>query len=258
MTETICIFEGPRSGGTSLSYAVFNGLRSLGYKCELDDEPFHPRWLRQMQEVGGEEAVQQYKTKIVSPEITRADYVVQKWMAAWLFENENQSELNDTFADLVKKQMIFLIRDPREMLNSYRKAMEVHHNIIGISAEEEDFAEKQLLGIAPLYKTYNFFISSGLEPIVIDRTELLKNIPNNMQQLCKALSLPFSEGMTKWQKVDIETPPWGEHWYQNLRKSTGLNSYHPPKITLNDRDEKLAEKAKVLYELLYKSRFTFQ
>ena len=37
MTKAICLWEAPRSRGTSISYALFHGLRAQGYQCVYRD-----------------------------------------------------------------------------------------------------------------------------------------------------------------------------------------------------------------------------
>ena len=47
---------------------------------------------------------------------------------------------------------------------------------------------------------------------------------------------------------------WGKYWYASVWDSTGFAPYRQKRLTLDERDREIAERARPYYELLYRHR----
>ena len=86
--------------------------------------------------------------------------------------------VNIDLSFLEQTENILLIRDPKEMLPSLA----------------EQLTEVQLsdTGFDEQYELYNFLLSTGNKPLLIDATELLKNPEYILQKLCERLDIELS------------------------------------------------------------------
>src|SRR5580698_3435104 len=93
MPKIICIWEAPRSRGTSVSFALSHGLRAGGFTCLFRDEPLHRRRLKQIEDDEGGVARDAYIQDIKTPTGCTADFVIQKEQAKWLFDQRTRDSI---------------------------------------------------------------------------------------------------------------------------------------------------------------------
>lgn len=229
------LISGPRNVSTALMYSF--AQRS---DTKVIDEPFYAHYLNksnvkhpgkaevlEAQPVEESEVIEQIKTAAAGTPV-----LFLKNMAHHL-NNIDPSFLGDV-------RNVFLIRNPREMLLSFIKTMP--------NPTLADTAYSQQ------YRLYRY-ISHTLRqaPVVIDSTELLKNPPVIIQQLCKKLDIPFEDTMLSWDEGPIpEDGVWAEYWYRGVHNSMGFNPYSTKEGTVPERLEPLLENCKNYYMRLYK------
>lgn len=116
--------------------------------------------------------------------------------------------LSKTPIDWIKKGVnCFLIRDPKEVIQSYIKKNDLNYS--------ED------IGFPMQIKLFNLIEELGIKPIIINADDLSSNPKKVLICLCKNLNIPFSEKMLKWPKGKRVTDGiWEKIWYQNVKSST--------------------------------------
>ena len=217
MTRTICLWEAPRSRGTTIAYALYNGLRAGGYACEFSDEPFHPRRLASIETGSGAAAKAEYIRDIKSPERDGINFIIRKEQAKWLYLDRTKADVGDDLDWIKNYTNIILLRDPYEMIASHQQEL---------SKEGKTLFEEQV-GIAQLFRLSQFLEMEirRNHTLIVDSNELLAEPERGMKRLCQFLHIPFSGAMLRWGKPDIEAPIWGTHWYDGIMNSRGLQSY---------------------------------
>lgn len=245
----IILWEAPRSRGTALSFSLYNGLRQQAGTCQHFDEPFHPMRAKPIFEKGGLEAVRQYHSKSTVVDNFYAPYVLQKRLASWIYDPNSHVDL-DNLGWIGGFQSVFLLRRPEQIIASYRKAMRQHVKKFK-KPEDKIWQTMHIIGIEPLYRIFKY-VTEELKtaPIVVDTGDIFANPKKTIPQLTEAMNIPFHPAMLVWDKVDMEIPPWGAHWYKTLLKSKGLFSQTPKDVALSKKEQHLAAESSVFYEEL--------
>ena len=136
----------------------------------------------------------------------------------------------------------FLIRNPREVLLSYRKKRE--------TVTLEDIGLPQQVAIFERVKAQTKSI-----PTVIDSADFLQQPKAFLKALCEQLDIEFSERMLSWPAGRRASDGvWAEHWYGAVWQSTGFAPYQARTEVLAEELQPLAEQAQSYYEVLYQHR----
>jgi hypothetical protein len=134
----------------------------------------------------------------------------------------------------------FLIRDPVDVLASYaEKRAEATLADIGIEAQVELFEREGDRG--------------GTAPPVIESADVLAAPRRTLAALCRALRIPFHEGMLSWPAGRRDTDGvWAPAWYDAVERSTRFGPPRPPRAfaELPESLKPVAETARPLYERL--------
>ena len=108
----------------------------------------------------------------------------------------------------------FLIRDPKEVIQSFSKKLELH--------SDEQLGYKQQLSLFNMLKNQNDLNP----PIIIDSKDILLNPREMLTSICEKIGIPFFEEMLFWPSGSRSTDGiWGKHWYKNVESSIGFNKY---------------------------------
>ncbi len=137
----------------------------------------------------------------------------------------------------------FLIRDPAQVIASYvQKMPSVDEDAIGIRRQGELFRE-----IAAV---------TGVEPLVIDANDVLRNPRAVLGQLCARLGVSFpAEQMLHWPRGRRASDGvWASHWYHKVEQSTGFGEYRRREPQLNREQLALAQAMAPYYEELAERR----
>ena len=94
-------------------------------------------------------------------------------------------------------------------------------------------------------------------PPVIDSQDVLEDPRGTLNQLCEAVSVPFSERMLSWPPGRRDSDGvWAPYWYAAVEKSTGFAPYRPKDETPPPHLEDLLAQAQEIYQELYRFRLT--
>lgn len=133
---------------------------------------------------------------------------------------------------------VFLIRDPREVVESYLKSRaEVVPEDIG------------LLQQAMLYDVVAR--QAATPPIVIDAGDFLRDPEAHLRALCAALGIGFSERMLHWPAGPRDSDGvWAPHWYAAVWRSTGFEPWRARQPQLGAAATAVADACRPAYERL--------
>jgi len=146
---------------------------------------------------------------------------------SFLYDFDNECEVaecdNGVTIQLIHRHVL-LIRDPVAVLSAWGMVGDVHGN--NPTSEELGF-----ISLMTIYsKLESKTISSGDDDdkrrvVVIDSDELAKDPKASLSDLCKRLSLDYSDSMLSWKKGEHECDgPWAKWWYHSVHKSDGWKS----------------------------------
>ena len=136
----------------------------------------------------------------------------------------------------------FLIRDPREVINSYIKKRE--------NPALEDLGFVQQAEIFDFVRT-----RTNAVPPVIDAKDVLQNPERTLRRLCEAVGVEFSKLMLSWQPgLRYTDGIWAKHWYGEVAKTTSFQPYRSTDYEPHERLRELYERCRECYERLYEHR----
>lgn len=146
-------------------------------------------------------------------------------------------ELDESFLDKVTN--VFLIRNPKQLISSLEQV------IPNVTMRDT--------GIARQYELFNNLRNKGLNPVVIDSGEILKNPEAALTNLCEALGISFDKNMLQWKAGPrAEDGVWAQYWYENVHKSTGFEKQETSSRELPETLVKLYDECLPYYEKLLK------
>ena len=108
---------------------------------------------------------------------------------------------------------VLLIRDPEQMLPSLARTL-----------ANPSLADT---GLATQVKLYDYLLSVGQNPPVLDARQVLFDPPGVLSELCARIGLPYDDAMMSWPAGPLpEDGVWAKHWYHAVHESTGFRPYH--------------------------------
>jgi hypothetical protein len=233
--KIISLWSGPRNVSTALMYSF--AQRSDTY---VVDEPLYGHYLTNTDAVhpGMKEVIENMETdgllvieQLIKQSKTTPILFLKNMAHHWI--KLDDSILNDF-------DNIFLIRDPREMLPSL--VNQIPNPVLrdtGLKMQVDMFKKLQ---------------NEGKSPVIIDSRQLLLNPENALKKICAHLKINFDEHMLHWEaKPRKEDGVWAKHWYQNVHKSTGFQSYSKKKEIVPNHIMPLLEECIPYYDFLYEN-----
>ena len=137
---------------------------------------------------------------------------------------------------------VFLLRDPREVLLSYvRTRPDVTLADLGVREQSSLF--------------HDVARRTGVTPLVLDASDLLRDPAGPLRALCDALGIVFSERMLRWPAGPRPTDGvWAKHWYAAVEASTGFEPYRERERSVPAEQRALIDEAMALHEPLHALR----
>ena len=133
---------------------------------------------------------------------------------------------------------ILFIRDPKQIIASY--------------AQVRPEVTMQDVGLEKQWWLFNYLTENNFSRFVLDSNEILRSPRHVLQQLCAAISIPFSEAMLHWPAgPKKEDGVWAKYWYDNVHRSTGFEKQKTSERELPEYLRPLYEDCKVYYDRLY-------
>ena len=235
--KRIAMWSGPRNISTAMMRSFENRRDTI-----VVDEPLYAAFLQEtgIDHPGRDDILKAQSTdwrrvakELLVPLPDGVDIFYQKHMCHHLLDDMGRDWINDL-------TNVFLIRDPRAMIASYVKSREtVCLADIGVAQQLELFKRTaDRLGSAPP---------------VLDSADVLKNPAAMLNKLCASVDIPFDQAMLTWPAGSRDSDGiWAPYWYDSVIKSTGFSPYREGEIILSAALEKIADKAQVVYEELFK------
>ena len=123
-----------------------------------------------------------------------------------------------------------LIRDPREILQSFAKVV--------------DRPTLEDLGLPQQRELYDWLTQRGWLTGIIDARRLLLDPEGVLRGACRRIGLAFAPTMLSWPAGPRpEDGVWAKYWYANVHASTGFAAYRPRTITLRPGEVGIDETA---------------
>lgn len=206
MTIRIAMWSGPRNISTAMMRSWENRPDS-----EVIDEPFYAYYLNQTQ------SPHPYFDEVIASQSSEykvvANALSQAKCSSKIQYQKHMTHHMPVGIDLQWTENIkhcFLIRDPREVVNSYT-------NSRGVCSVEDIGIIRQ----AELYDEISQI--SGQSIPVIDSSRVLGSPATLIPKMCEALDIPFSIKMLTWPSGPRKSDGvWAKHWYHSVEKSTGF------------------------------------
>ena len=234
MTVRLAMWSGPRNISTAMMRAWENRRDTV-----VVDEPFYACYLAAtgIEHPMGEAVIASQSTDWaevaaqLSMDPVESAVFYQKHMTHHMLPG---LELGWT----ERLQHCFLVRDPFEVVNSYRqKRGGVTTDDIGLNRQLSLYEEISAI--------------TGQSIPVIDAREVLINPRQVLGNLCRRLGIDFYDDMLSWAPGRRDSDGiWAPHWYSAVEQSTGFAAYQPRDISLSAEEGKVAEASMDAYERL--------
>lgn len=238
-SRRIAMWSGPRN----ISTAMMRAWENRG-DCAVADEPLYAAYLaatgadhpgREEVIAAGETDWRRVTAALTGPIPGGKPLWYQKHMTHHLLPEMARGWI----AELVN---VFLIRDPAEVVASYRKVRaDVSPEAIGLPQELALFeAEADRLGEAPP---------------VIDADAFLRAPEAQLRALCARLGIAFTARMLRWPPGPRASDGvWAPYWYVAVQASTGFEPWRPRTPELDAEGKRVVERCRPLYERLHAHR----
>ena len=235
---TIAMFSGPRNISTTIMRAFENRPDTVVF-----DEPFYATYLTR---TGAPHpmrneilAAQPNERSAVIAQLAAdlpdgATVAFQKHIAFHFSPTESFDWVGDAHAML-------LIRDPREMVASYKNKYDDAAPIV------ESFSVQQ--------RVLRQCEKCGAACPILDASDVLQDPQGMLRALCGRFEIPFHEAMLAWPAGPRPSDGvWGPHWYDAVRSSTGFRAYQTRDIELTPELEAVAARCAEAYAMLHSKR----
>jgi len=239
MTVRVAMWSGPRNISTAM-------MRSFGARPDthVTDEPLYAHYLKVtgVAHPGRDEVIAAHETDwrkvaawLTGPVPDGREVWYQKHMAHHLLPMIDRGWLDSlTHA--------FLIREPDEMVASLlRTYPDAGLADTGLPQQAEIFDRiASRLGRAP--------------PVVL-ASDVLKDPRAQLESLCAALRIRWTDAMLAWEPGRRATDgAWAPHWYSAVEASTGFEPYRRRHVELDDAQARLVDECLPYYEKLFALR----
>lgn len=228
----LAMWSGPRNISTAL-------MRSWENRddCVVTDEPLYAHYLAQtgLDHPGRDEVIAAGETDwrevvaaLVGPEPQGARIHYQKHMAHHLLPQIDR-------AWLTRLTNVLLIRDPADVVASYRKSRQ---HIVPAD-----------LGVIQQRELYTHLDSVGAPPPIIDAADFLRDPTTHLEWLCDVLVVPFTSAMLSWPPGPRESDGvWAPYWYGAVMASTGFTQYRSQPLDLHPAEAAVADACRPAYD----------
>lgn len=239
MSTRVAMWSGPRNISTAMMRAWENRSDTVVW-----DEPLYAHYLQvtgydhPMREeiiAAGLPDWREVARRATGPIPDDATVYYQKHMTHHLLPNIGR----EWFHDLTH---VLLLRDPREVLLSYSRAMET------VTLEDIGFPQQ-----AELFDWLTEH--QGRPPLVIDSGDFLRAPEPYLRKLCEHIGVPFASGMLRWPAGRRDTDGvWAPHWYASVEASTGFAPWRPREGELEGELRDIEIAAREHYDRLFEHR----
>ncbi|HYK47554.1 MAG TPA: hypothetical protein VEV83_20395 [Parafilimonas sp.] len=229
----ICLWSSPRNISTAMMYSFAQRDDTIAV-----DEPLYAHYLRVtgIDHPGREETLNSQEND--GDKVVR-NVIFGKYEKPIVFLKQMTHHLVDLDLRFMSHtRNILFIRDPKQIIASY--------------AQVRPEVTMQDVGIEKQWWLFNYLTENNFSCIVLDSNEILRSPQNVLQQLCAAISIPFSEAMLHWPAgPKKEDGVWSKYWYENVHRSTGFEKQKTSERELPEYLRPLYDDCKLYYDRLY-------
>lgn len=235
MTVTISMWSGPRNISTTMmrSFAARRDFAAL-------DEPFYAVYLKQ----SGADHPYRDETLAAYPSDMNGvlDWISEQNSLPYLFLKNIAYHAEGWDLGFAEAHRNFiLIRDPRAMVASFSIKMADAAPIAASYAVARALRDR--------------LADKNIDCPVVDGADILAAPELMLTVLCVALGIGFDPAMLSWLPgARAYDGPWGPHWYDAVRASTGFNRPVDKPLVLSAEQEKVAAAAMVDFLALHEVR----
>ncbi len=135
-------------------------------------------------------------------------------------------------------QHCFLLRHPREVLRSY--------------SQKRECATLGDIGIVEQLALFDTVTEQcGRAPLIIDSGDFLARPEAYLRAICAHFDIEFNPSMLVWPAGKRDSDGvWADHWYANVRRSTGFGERSGDRAELDESLYAILEAARPAYEQL--------
>lgn len=231
----IACWSGPRNISTAL-------MRSWSSRKDtfVSDEPFYAYYLKEKKiKHPMYKEIIKYYPNTYDMVVDSISTKIPKSKKIWY-----QKHMAHHSVDLEKIQWIedfhncFLIRHPKDVINSYIRKHELNHI--------------NELGYPQQYELIQYLKKIEKDILVIDVSILLKNPKDILTKWCKHLNINFDTKMLTWKTGPYPTDGiWWKHWYNNVINTTQFEVFKNKSDSIPEKYQSIYDEALDYYEKLY-------
>ena len=237
----LAMWSGPRN----ISTAMMRSWENRG-DCAVVDEPLYAHYLahtgldhpgREEVIAAGESDWRKVAARLAGPVPRGKAIWYQKHMTHHLLPHIGREWLRGF-------THVFLIRDPREVLNSYIRSR-AHVTV-------ED------LGVLQQFDLFEYVSQlCGRAPRVIDAGEFLKAPEPQLRALCTELDIAFTRRMLNWPVGPRASDGvWAPYWYETVLHSSGFEPYRERERRVPAEHQGIIKAVMPSFEALFAQRLT--
>jgi hypothetical protein len=207
----VAMWSGPRNLSTALMYSF-----AARGDFAVADEPFYAAYLaatgiahpmREAILASQETDPEKVISACLAPPVG-APHGYQKHMTQHMLPQIRRDWLD-------RLRNVFLIRHPARVVASY-------------AAKRENPAADDL-GFRQQAELYDLCVARGLDPVVVDSTDIRRDPAGTLAALCRAIGIGWSERMLHWPAGGHPADGvWAAHWYAAVHRSTGFDAAEGP------------------------------
>ncbi|APZ52611.1 Branched-chain-amino-acid aminotransferase-like protein 2 [Salipiger abyssi] len=200
------MWSGPRNLSTAMMYAFGNRA-----DFHVVDEPFYGPYLRMTGlphpmaveiMASRPESAETVQAQLLGPMPKGRPHVYHKHMCQHMIDGMPRAFMKDCVH-------VFLLRHPARVVASFSKGY-----------ENPTAAD---IGFAAQAELYDYVLSLGLTPYVIDSADIRRDPESKLRALCEAIGLDFDPAMLSWPAGGhAQDGAWAPHWYGSVHRSTGF------------------------------------
>ena len=230
----IAMRSGPRNLSTAMMYAF--GARA---DCAVVDEPFYASYLTMTGRA------HPMRDEIIASQPTDPSAVAASLLGSipagkphFYQKHMTQHMIPGMPRDWMKDCVnVFLIRHPARVVASY--------------AAKRENPTLEDIGFVQQAELFDFVITLGQKPIVIDSHDIRDGPERMLKKLCAEVGLQWDPAMLSWPVGGHpDDGVWAAHWYGAVHKSTGFAGAEGPIPVLAGEAQALADAAMPAYERL--------
>lgn len=234
--KRIAAWSGPRN----ISTAMMRSWENRG-DCAVSDEPLYAFYLQQTQldHPGRDDVIAAGDTDWQRVVASLTTGPAPENRPLWYQKHMTHHLLPGMATDWVHGLAnVFLIRDPALVVASYVKSRAT------VVADDIGLLQQATLFDAVAQKL-------GHAPPVIDAERFLRDPKAQLQSLCAALGIGFSERMLHWPAGPRASDGiWAPHWYAAVWQSTGFEPPREREVSLQGGAARAADACRPAYQKL--------